>query len=175
VPSRVCFFAWLASKDKLQTHVNLHKKRILDNDICEICSIAPKFVPLRQNLPPIFSSTAISPDSSRLLLASPSPLICITLVSTSSPVPLRYKIGASTTSFCFAAAICGNTGTPKSSRANSTPCARLYACASQTPVCGRNAFAHTNVSRWMHGAIYLVYNLHVIHTMYSHVPLFACW
>lgn len=41
-PPRVCFFAWLASKDRLQTQVNLHKKKILDSDTCEVRASEPE-------------------------------------------------------------------------------------------------------------------------------------
>ena len=41
-PPRVRFFAWLASKDKLESRVNLKKKNVLDDDTCEVYVMAPE-------------------------------------------------------------------------------------------------------------------------------------
>jgi hypothetical protein len=36
------FFAWLAYKGRLQTRVNLCKKKILDSDTCVVCKVGPE-------------------------------------------------------------------------------------------------------------------------------------
>jgi hypothetical protein len=41
-PPRVRFLAWLASKDRLQTRVNIKKKGIMEDNICEICHATPE-------------------------------------------------------------------------------------------------------------------------------------
>lgn len=43
-PPRVCFFGWLLLKERIQCRANLHRKNILDDDICELCRQNPETV-----------------------------------------------------------------------------------------------------------------------------------
>jgi hypothetical protein len=41
-PPKVKFFGWLLLQNRLQCRVNLHRKGIVEEDVCPICQNAPK-------------------------------------------------------------------------------------------------------------------------------------
>ena len=41
-PPRVQFFAWLLQNDRIQCKANLHRRKFLEDNICELCSAEPE-------------------------------------------------------------------------------------------------------------------------------------
>lgn len=90
-PPRVKFFTWLTSHDRLQSRANLHKKKIVPDATCEVCSRCDEtashilfhceFVGLSGMLlvsmwaPPPAAPTSTSSSALHLSAVTPSPLI----------------------------------------------------------------------------------------------------
>jgi hypothetical protein len=110
-PQRVKFFFWLASWDKLQTRANLHRKGIVSDVTCEICSTGPK------PTPHIIFHYTFSQDFWNTL-GSLSATISAAPTCVSFPDPSTYTKPLSPPSLCFVAGTCGSDTTTTSSNAN---------------------------------------------------------